>query len=94
MGGVYLIFLIGFALAGDVTIQDYLTATPDPLASYSADVVKHMNEDHASSIAAMVAHHTNHACSEAIMTHIDKYGFMVRFCIILTKIDCKIIIPY
>jgi pyruvate/2-oxoglutarate/acetoin dehydrogenase E1 component len=39
-----------------VSAQDYLSASPDPVARFSNPICKHMNDDHADAIAAIVLH--------------------------------------
>jgi hypothetical protein len=70
-------FTAGFATAGSITPEEYLHAKPDPLADFAGPVMKHMNEDHAKSIAEMVAHFTKIYCEEATMVEVDRLGFTV-----------------
>lgn len=44
----------GFARAGTCSAEDYMNACPDPIAPFAKSAMKHMNEDHADSIAAIV----------------------------------------
>jgi len=48
-------FVGGFARAGSVTPDEYLAASPDPIAAFGGAIAKHMNEDHESATIAMVA---------------------------------------
>lgn len=64
-------------MAGSVSPQDYFDAKPDPLAAFAAPVMKHMNEDHADSTAAIVAHFTGLPCTAATMVGVDRLGITV-----------------
>ena len=39
-----------------ISAEDYTAAQPDPVAQFSKPVCGHMNEDHASAIAAIIQH--------------------------------------
>jgi hypothetical protein len=69
---------VGFAMAGSILPGDYFRAQPDPLAAFAEPVMKHMNDDHAGSTAAMVAHYTGIPCASATIVGIDKLGLTVR----------------
>jgi hypothetical protein len=64
-------------MAGSVLPEDYYRALPDPLAAFAEPVMKHMNEDHAASTAAMVAHYTGIPCATATIVGVDKLGLTV-----------------
>lgn len=68
----------GFAMAGSVTPEEYQQAKPDPLAAFAAPVIKHMNDDHADSTAAMVRHYTGVPCSSASIVSMDRLGMTVK----------------
>jgi hypothetical protein len=53
VGGVALMLMCA-SLSLQVSAEDYLAAKPDPVAKFSGPVCKHMNEDHADAIAAIV----------------------------------------
>lgn len=44
------------ALCVQISAEEYSSASPDPVAKLSPEICKHMNEDHADSIIAMVGH--------------------------------------
>lgn len=68
----------GFAMAGSISPDEYKKATPDPIAAFSAPVMKHMNDDHADSTIAMVKHYTNMPCSSAEIISMDRLGMTVK----------------
>lgn len=69
----------GFAGAADVAPADYLAVAPDPVLAYSAGVAGHMNDDHASSTAAMVSHYVGLGGVEsAHILSVDSLGMQVR----------------
>ena len=66
----------GFGRMSWVSAEDYRVAAPDPLASSSADILTHMNEDHADSVLAYAKHLAGIDDAEsATMTAVDRYGF-------------------
>jgi putative heme iron utilization protein len=67
----------GFGRIGKISAQDYLAATPDPVAKFSGPVAGHMNEDHADSIVAMVKHCAGITVSEAKILRVDSLGMDV-----------------
>lgn len=73
----------GFARAGSISPEDYFAAKPDPIASFAEPVIKHMNEDHADSIKAMVQHFVGIPCLEAKMVALDRLGMTVSPTMIL-----------
>lgn len=67
----------GFARAGKVSGEDYLAASPDPVAQFSAPVCGHMNADHAEATVAMIKHYVGITVDEAKMLSLDKLGVNV-----------------
>jgi putative heme iron utilization protein len=67
----------GFARAGNITVEEYLQAKPDPLSAFVEPIVKHMNEDHFEAIADYVRYYVGVPCTEAKMISIDHLGMMV-----------------
>jgi len=55
-------FVGGFAMAGSVTPSQYQSANPDPVAAFATHVIKHMNDDHADSVVAIVKHYLQVPC--------------------------------
>ena len=70
-------FVGGFAMAGSVSPEDYISASPDPLANFATPVMNHMNEDHADSTADMVNHYIGIPVSDAKIVGLDRLGLTV-----------------
>jgi len=71
-------FIGGFGVMGWVTAEEYLGATPDPLAESAAGILRHMNQDHAEALL-LVARAAGESDAElATMTALDRLGFHVR----------------
>ena len=88
-------FIGGFAMAGTVTSQDYLSAKPDPVAPFSMPVAKHMNEDHLDSIEAMVSHYAGIPCTDPKIIKIDRLGMVVTANITVANLGYnKIRLPF
>eukprot|EP01036_Dinobryon_divergens_P022988 gene22988-31295_t len=68
----------GFAMAGSISPGEYLASKPDPIAPFASPIMKHMNDDHADSTAAMVRHYAGVSCSEAKIVSIDSIGMTVQ----------------
>lgn len=68
----------GFAMAGSVNPEDFLSAKPDPIASFAAPIMKHMNDDHSDSTIAMLKHYVGIDCSEATIVSLDSLGMTVK----------------
>jgi hypothetical protein len=64
-------------MAGSVSPEQYQDAKPDPVAKSSANVIKHMNEDHSDSVVAMVKHYMKVPCYGAEIISMDKLGMTV-----------------
>lgn len=79
----------GFAMAGSLTAEQYMTAKPDPLAAFAAPVMKHMNDDHADSTVAMVKHYVGVPCTEAEIVTLDRFGMTVS-----VRFDAIVIFVY
>jgi hypothetical protein len=68
----------GFGHMSWVAAADYRDAAPDPLRSHSAEIVEHMNDDHADALLAIcrvVGGRTE--VTAARMVGVDRYGFDV-----------------
>ena len=66
----------GFGRMSWVTADDYRVAHADPLASASAGIIKHMNDDHAAACLAYATALLGVAdATAATMTAVDRYGF-------------------
>lgn len=69
----------GFGRMSWVSAADHTGAEPDPLRPHAADIVEHMNADHAEALVAYCRAFGNRpATTRAEMTGVDRYGFTVR----------------
>ncbi len=69
----------GFGRMSWVDLAAYKAAEPDPLRNHEADIVEHMNLDHADAVLACARVHGGLLEStRATMFAIDRYGFEVR----------------
>ena len=73
-----LYFVGGFAAMDWVTAADYAAARPDPLADVAADIVEHMNRDHADALVEYARHFAGEHADEATMLAVDRLGFKLR----------------
>uniref|UniRef100_A0A7S3R3J3 DUF2470 domain-containing protein n=1 Tax=Dunaliella tertiolecta TaxID=3047 RepID=A0A7S3R3J3_DUNTE len=65
----------GFGMAGKVTKEQYLSASPDPVAAFAGPVCGHMNADHMADTIAMISHTTGlQKVSSAKLTGLDRLG--------------------
>lgn len=71
-------FVGGFGAMGWVTAEDYSGAQVDPLADSSKGIITHMNEDHRDSLIALARKFTGIEAEDAMMTSIDRLGFIMR----------------
>ena len=71
-------FVGGFAAMDWVTAADYREARPDPLADAAADILEHMNHDHADALITYARHFAGEAADEATMVAVDRLGFRLR----------------
>ena len=79
--GVY--FIGGFGVMGWVTVEDYASATPDPLAAVAPGIIQHMNADHGDALRRIARHDIARESDEAgpdeaTITAVDRLGFHVR----------------
>jgi putative heme iron utilization protein len=73
-----LYFVGGFAVMGWVGVDDFREARPDPLAETAAEILRHMNDDHADALALIAKHVKDVEAKDAKMTAVDRLGFHVR----------------
>lgn len=74
-----LYYVGGFGVMGWVAAEEYASAEPDPLAEYAAEIISHMNRDHADALLVLARHFGGAAEAEqASMTAVDRLGFHVR----------------
>lgn len=72
-------FVGGFARAGGITPEEYMSAEVDPCLAFADPVMTHMNDDHAQSIAGYVKYLVGvDSVEEAKMKRLDRYGFDCR----------------
>lgn len=71
-------FVGGFGVMGWVEASDYRAAEPDPLAASAAEIIEHMNADHAEAVLAITQHSGGLAAEDAVMVSCDRLGFVVR----------------
>ena len=74
--GVY--FIGGFGVMGWISAGDYEAARPDPLAEAAADIVQHMNADHAEALRLLARHYAGDDPDEAKLPAVDRLGFNLR----------------
>jgi putative heme iron utilization protein len=68
----------GFGVMGWVKASEYEEASPDPLAPSAADIMAHMNADHADAMILLARTHAGIEATEASMTAVDRLGFYLR----------------
>lgn len=69
-------YIGGYGRMSWVDAAAFRSAQADPLAATSADIIQHMNQDHADALVAYArAFTTAHDAQSAVMTAIDRYGF-------------------
>jgi putative heme iron utilization protein len=68
----------GFGVMGWVSASEYYDGRPDPLADIAADIIQHMNTDHADALKLIAQAFAGIESQEAAMTSVDRLGFHVR----------------
>ncbi len=69
-------YIGGYGRMSWVGLEDYRAARPDPLAPHAADILSHMNVDHADALVLYARAFTRASDAErATMTGIDRHGF-------------------
>lgn len=71
-------FVGGFAAMDWVDADAYAVARPDPLADVAADVIEHMNRDHADALVTFARVLARADADEAAMVSVDRLGFKLR----------------
>ncbi len=71
-------YVAGFGAMGWVNADEYLAATPDPLADASDGILEHMNADHADALKLYCEVFAKQPAESATMTAVDRLGFRVR----------------
>jgi putative heme iron utilization protein len=68
----------GFGRMSWVSAEDYRAAEPDPLAAAAAEILRHMNDDHAEALLSYARALAGIAdAASATMTAVDRYGFEI-----------------
>lgn len=72
-------FVGGFAMAGNVEPEEYLSTAPDPVVEFSSPILEHMNGDHLDTIKAMVEHYITGGVEvkSASITAVDRLGMFI-----------------
>jgi len=68
----------GFGVMGWVAADDYMQASPDPLAAVAPGIIAHMNADHVDAMILLARTHAKLEATEATMTSVDRLGFFLR----------------
>ena len=68
----------GFGVMGWVSAPEYYHGNPDPLADVAAEIIQHMNADHADALRLLVRAFAGIESQDAAMTSVDRLGFHVR----------------
>jgi heme iron utilization protein len=71
-------FVGGFGVMGWVEFRDYLSAAADPLADSAADIMAHMNRDHADALRDITRRFGGLDALQATIVSCDRLGFVVR----------------
>lgn len=71
-------FVGGFGVMGWVSAADYRTAEADPLVDCAAQIIEHMNADHADALRQITRQFGNLEAEEATMVACDRLGFVIR----------------
>lgn len=56
-------------------VDDYISASVDPVYQFSPPICKHMNEDHAETLPLIIKHYTGLDVDSAMMIRLDRLGF-------------------
>ncbi|MCB9596392.1 MAG: HugZ family protein [Sandaracinaceae bacterium] len=69
-------YIGGFGRMSWVSVDAWRAAAPDPMAPHAADIIAHMNDDHADALVAYARAFTRATdAEEVVMTGVDRYGF-------------------
>jgi len=71
-------FIGGFGVMGWVSAQEYLSASPDPLAESATAILHHMNQDHAEALLLVARAAGESEAEAATITALDRLGFHLR----------------
>lgn len=73
-----LYYVGGFGVMGWVSAEEYVRASPDPLATAATGIMAHMNADHVDAMILLARTHAKLEAMEATMTSVDRLGFFLR----------------
>jgi putative heme iron utilization protein len=68
----------GFGVMGWVSISEYYSAQPDPLADAAAEIIQHMNTDHGDALVLLARVFAGIESQDVSMSSVDRLGFHVR----------------
>jgi putative heme iron utilization protein len=71
-------FVGGFGVMGWVESGDYRAAEADPLMDAAAQIIAHMNADHADALRLITRHYGGLDAEEATLVACDRLGFAIR----------------
>jgi len=71
-------FVGGFAAMDWVDADQYGAARPDPLADAAADIIEHMNRDHADALVTLARAFARAEAEEARMISVDRLGLRLE----------------
>ena len=71
-------FIGGFGVMGWIPVEEYSRSLPDPLAEWSGEILRHMNEDHAEALVLLARAAGEVHADAATMTAVDRLGFHLR----------------
>lgn len=71
-------FVGGFGVMGWVSAGDYRAAEADPLVDCAAEIIAHMNDDHAEALRHITRQFGGIDAEEATMVACDRLGFVIR----------------
>ena len=74
----HIYFVGGFGVMGWVERDNYASAAADPLAGAAAEIMEHMNRDHADALRDITRRFGGLDALEATMVACDRLGFVVR----------------
>ena len=83
----------GFGAMDWLAVCDYAAARPDPLGDAAADILAHMNQDHADALLAFARTFGREEPEEARMVSVDRLGFQLRLRSGTRRSSCRIPFP-
>ncbi len=83
----------GFGAMDWLEVRDYAAARPDPLTDAAADILEHMNRDHAEALVTFARVLAREEAEEARMVGVDRLGFKLRLRSGARLHSCRISFP-